>query len=154
LGRSQSNVFCNLGFTLAEEGLPNYDVSAWTGLFIPAGKPRAIINRLNDETGKISHDRAYVARILGMATEVVAVSTPEAFGAFVRDNVARWNKVIDGAGISPGSNDTPTRRLTAAGAQHLGAKHMNSAETRPETANGNHQRVRKYSSIQAAEALA
>ena len=85
--------------TLAEEGLPNYDVSAWTGLFIPAGTPRAIINRLNDETRKISHDRAYVARIQGMATEV-AVSTPEAFGAFVRDDVARWIKVIDGACIS------------------------------------------------------
>jgi tripartite-type tricarboxylate transporter receptor subunit TctC len=85
--------------TLAEEGLPNYDVSAWTGLFVPAGTPRAIINRLNDETRKISHDRAYVARIQSMATEV-AVSTPEAFGAFVRDDVARWNKVIDGAGIS------------------------------------------------------
>jgi tripartite-type tricarboxylate transporter receptor subunit TctC len=84
--------------TLAEQGLPGFDVSAWTGLFVPAGTPRAIIDRLNDETKTLSSNSAYVALIQGMATDV-ASSTPEEFGAFVRDDVARWNKVIDAAGI-------------------------------------------------------
>jgi tripartite-type tricarboxylate transporter receptor subunit TctC len=84
--------------TLSEQGLPGFDVSAWTGLFVPAGTPRAIIDRLNDETKTISGNSAYAALIKGMATDVTN-STPEAFGAFVRDDVARWNKVIDAAGI-------------------------------------------------------
>jgi tripartite-type tricarboxylate transporter receptor subunit TctC len=85
--------------TLSEQGLPDFDVSAWTGLFVPAGTPRAIIDRLNGETKTISKESAYVANIKRMATDV-ASSTPEAFGAFVRDDVARWNKVIDAAGIA------------------------------------------------------
>ena len=84
--------------TLAEAGLPGFDVSAWTGLFVPAGTPAAVIDRLNAETRKILGDRKYVALIQGMGTDVTASSAQE-FGEFVRDDVARWTKVIDSAGI-------------------------------------------------------
>jgi tripartite-type tricarboxylate transporter receptor subunit TctC len=84
--------------TLAEAGLPGFDVSAWTGLFVPAGTPAAIIDRLNAATRKILSDQKYVALIHTMGTDVAA-STPEQFGGFVRDDVARWTKVIDNAGI-------------------------------------------------------
>jgi len=84
--------------TVAESGLPDFDVSAWTGLFVPAGTPRAIIDRLNLETKKIASDKAYVDLIQKMGTDV-ASSTPEAFGAFVRDDVARWTEVIQRSGI-------------------------------------------------------
>jgi tripartite-type tricarboxylate transporter receptor subunit TctC len=84
--------------SLAESGLPGFDVSAWTGLFVPAGTPNAIIDRLNAETRKIMGDQQYVSLIHAMGTDV-ASSSPEAFGAFVRDDVARWTKVIDSAGI-------------------------------------------------------
>jgi tripartite-type tricarboxylate transporter receptor subunit TctC len=84
--------------TLAESGLPDFDVSAWTGLFAPAGTPRPIIDRLNAETQKLTGDKDYVALVQKMGTDVAA-STPEAFGAFVRDDVARWTQVIDHAGI-------------------------------------------------------
>ena len=84
--------------TLAEAGLPGFDVSAWTGLFVPAGTPAAVIDRLNAETRKILGDQKYVALIQGMGTDVTA-STPQEFGEFVRDDVARWTKVIDNAGI-------------------------------------------------------
>ncbi len=84
--------------TLAESGLPDFDVSAWTGLFAPAGTPRAIIARLNAETVNITHDRSYVSLIQSMGTDV-ASSSPEAFGKFVRDDVARWTEVIQRAGI-------------------------------------------------------
>jgi tripartite-type tricarboxylate transporter receptor subunit TctC len=85
--------------TLAESGLPGFDVSAWTGLFAPAGTPRAIIDRLNAETQKITGDKDYAALITSMGTDV-ASSTPEAFGAFVRDDVARWSGVIQSSGIA------------------------------------------------------
>jgi tripartite-type tricarboxylate transporter receptor subunit TctC len=84
--------------TLAESGLPDFDVSAWTGLFAPAGTPRPIIDRLNAETQKLTGDKDYVALVQKMGTDVAA-STPEAFGTFVRDDVARWTQVIDHAGI-------------------------------------------------------
>jgi tripartite-type tricarboxylate transporter receptor subunit TctC len=84
--------------TLAEAGLPGFDVSAWTGLFVPTGTPGAIVDRLNAETRKIGGEKDYVALIQNMGTDV-ASSTPEAFGAFVRDDIARWKKVIDHAGI-------------------------------------------------------
>ena len=84
--------------TLAESGLPDFDVSAWTGLFAPAGTPRPIIDRLNAETQKLTGDKDYVALVQKMGTDVAA-STPEAFGAFVREDVARWTQVIDHAGI-------------------------------------------------------
>ncbi len=84
--------------TLAESGLPGFDVSAWTGLFVPAGTPSAIIERLNAETRRIAEDRDYVALIQSMGTDV-ARSSPEAFGSFVRDDVARWTDVITRRGI-------------------------------------------------------
>ena len=49
--------------SLAESGLPDFDVSAWTGLFAPAGTPPAIIERLNAETRRIAGEQDYVARI-------------------------------------------------------------------------------------------
>jgi tripartite-type tricarboxylate transporter receptor subunit TctC len=84
--------------TLAESGLPDFDVSAWTGLFVPAGTPDAVIDRLNAETRKIASDPHYVELVHKMATNV-ASSSPHEFGLFVRDDVARWKKVIANAGI-------------------------------------------------------
>lgn len=84
--------------TLAELGLPDFDVSAWTGLFAPAGTPRAVVDRLNAETQKLADEKDYVTRIHAMGTDV-ASSSPEAFGAFVHDDVVRWTQVIEHAGI-------------------------------------------------------
>ena len=65
---------------------------------VPAGTPAPIIDRLNAETRKILSDQKYVALIHSMGTDVAA-SSPREFGDFVRDDVARWTKVIDNAGI-------------------------------------------------------
>jgi tripartite-type tricarboxylate transporter receptor subunit TctC len=79
--------------TLAESGLPDFDVSAWTGLFAPVGTPRAIVERLNAEAVKITHDKTYATLIHSMGTDV-ASSSPEGFGKFLHDDVARWTEVI------------------------------------------------------------
>ena len=84
--------------TLAESGLPDFDVSAWTGLFAPAGTPRAVVERLNAETMRITRDKTYVPLIESMGTDV-ASSSPEGFGKFVHDDVARWTEVIRRSGI-------------------------------------------------------
>ena len=83
--------------TFAESGLPKFDVSAWTGIFVPAGTPKAIIDRLNAETVRIVNDPAYVAQIKNMGTDVVS-SSPEAFDAFVRKDVANWTEAIQRSG--------------------------------------------------------
>lgn len=84
--------------TLAATGLPGFEVSAWTGLFVPAGTPPAIINRLNVETRQITQDRKYVALIHGMGTDV-ASSSPRDFGQFVHADIDRWTAVVKNAGI-------------------------------------------------------
>jgi tripartite-type tricarboxylate transporter receptor subunit TctC len=84
--------------TLAEAGLPNFDVSAWTGLFVPGGAPAAVIDRLNAGTQAIANDSHYVDLVHKMGTNI-ATSSPQEFGAFVQDDVARWTKVIAHAGI-------------------------------------------------------
>jgi tripartite-type tricarboxylate transporter receptor subunit TctC len=83
---------------LAELGLPGFDVSAWTGLFVPAGTPASIIDRLNAETRQITHDEKYVALIHSMGTDVASSSSQD-FGQFVRADIARWTAVIKNAGI-------------------------------------------------------
>jgi tripartite-type tricarboxylate transporter receptor subunit TctC len=84
--------------SLAETGLPDFDVSAWTGLFVPSGTPPAVIARLNAETRKIAGEKDYVAQIQAMGTDVTS-SSPDAFGKFVNDDVNRWTAVIRKAGI-------------------------------------------------------
>lgn len=86
--------------TFAESGLPKFDVSAWTGIFVPAGTPKAIVDRLNAETARIVNDPAYVAQIKNMGTDVGSLS-PEAFGAFVQKDVANWTEAIQRSGTKP-----------------------------------------------------
>jgi tripartite-type tricarboxylate transporter receptor subunit TctC len=83
--------------TLAEAGLPNFNVSSWTGLFVPAGTPRAIIDRLNAETLRIAHDGAYIEQIKTMGTDVVS-STPEALGEFMVKDIANWSVAVQRSG--------------------------------------------------------
>jgi tripartite-type tricarboxylate transporter receptor subunit TctC len=83
--------------TFAESGLPNFDVGAWTGLFVPAGTPKEIVDRLNAETVRIASDPAYVAQIRKMGTDV-ASSSPDAFRTFVNRDVQNWKEAIQRSG--------------------------------------------------------
>jgi tripartite-type tricarboxylate transporter receptor subunit TctC len=83
--------------TLAEAGLPDFNVSSWTGLFVPTGTPRAIIERLNAETVRIARDPAYIEQIKTMGTDVVS-STPEALGEFMVKDIANWTLAVQRSG--------------------------------------------------------
>jgi len=85
--------------TFAEAGLPGYEVSSWTGLFVPAGTPAPIIAKLNAETVKIARDPAYVAQMKTIGTDV-ASSTPQEFSGFVKAEVAKWRGAVQRAGVS------------------------------------------------------
>ena len=87
--------------TVIESGVvSDYDVTTWYGVFAPRGTPRPIIAKLNTTLNDILAD-ASVRQRLDSAGVVVQGSTPEAFGAFMAAEFARWNAVREKAGIEP-----------------------------------------------------
>ncbi|HXJ09823.1 MAG TPA: tripartite tricarboxylate transporter substrate binding protein [Burkholderiales bacterium] len=84
--------------TAAEAGLPGFEVTTWYGVLAPAGTPRAIVERLNTELGRIMLAPELQPRLADMATEPRS-GTPEAFAAYLREETAKWGKVIRDAGL-------------------------------------------------------
>jgi tripartite-type tricarboxylate transporter receptor subunit TctC len=83
--------------TIAEAGLPGYDVTTWHGLVAPAGTPRPIIDRLHDEVVKALNSPMVKERFA--AAGIVPVSsTPEQFAAFTQAEVVRWRAVVKASG--------------------------------------------------------
>ncbi len=85
--------------TVSEAGVAGYSAGTWFGLFAPAKTPVAIIARLNEEAGKILADRALADRL---STQGIGPrpSTPEQLGAHLRDEIAKWRKVVESANIT------------------------------------------------------
>jgi tripartite-type tricarboxylate transporter receptor subunit TctC len=79
--------------TLAEAGVPGFDVSAWFGLLVPAATPREIVHKLNAETVAALRDPAVRERLERLGFEVVA-SSPEAFASLIRAETERWSRII------------------------------------------------------------
>ncbi len=84
--------------TAREQGFPNFDISVWYGMLAPAGTPREIINRLNAELVKAVTAPDMKPKLAQAGVEPLT-STPEEFGAFIRSEAARFEKVIKEAGI-------------------------------------------------------
>jgi tripartite-type tricarboxylate transporter receptor subunit TctC len=84
--------------TVAEAGLPNFDVTTWYGILAPAGTPRPIIQRLNGELVRIMGSVEVKEKLAGLGTEP-RTSTPEQFGAYIRQEIAKWADVIRKAGL-------------------------------------------------------
>lgn len=83
--------------TGAEAGLPGWEALGWFGLVAPAATPRAIVQRLNTETVAILKDSEIRKKILATGNEP-APTTPEAFGEYIRAELARWSKVVKASG--------------------------------------------------------
>jgi tripartite-type tricarboxylate transporter receptor subunit TctC len=84
--------------TVAEAGVPGYELSVWFGVLAPAGTPRDIIVRLNTEIVKILNAPDVKDRFAKQGVEV-RTSTPEQFSEFLRAEVSRWAKVVQDANI-------------------------------------------------------
>jgi tripartite-type tricarboxylate transporter receptor subunit TctC len=78
--------------------LPDYNVTTWYGFFGPRGMPANVVAKLNKALNESIREPA-VAERLTKAGVIVQGSTPEAFGKFMADELARWNKVREAAGI-------------------------------------------------------
>lgn len=85
--------------TMAESGLPGFDVSGFLGLLAPGRTPRAIILRLHGEILRMTRQQDFVDRFAAFGMEPLG-STPEECDNFTRGQIAKWAKVLKQAGYS------------------------------------------------------
>ena len=83
--------------TVSEAGLPGFEVSSWYGLFGPAGLSKDIVTKVNGDAVAILAMADMKKRLAGLGAEPAPMS-PEEFGRFLRDNVAKWAKVVKDSG--------------------------------------------------------
>jgi tripartite-type tricarboxylate transporter receptor subunit TctC len=80
------------------ETFPGYGVTAWQGVFAPAGTDSAIVARIAADIRRIVEDPAFAKSMLELGAVMVA-DTPAAFATFVADDYDKWKKVIGDAGL-------------------------------------------------------
>jgi tripartite-type tricarboxylate transporter receptor subunit TctC len=84
--------------TFQESGLAGFDVSSWTGIFAPAATPRPVVERLQKELAVVLQSAFVKDRYATLGIEPVG-NAPDAFGAQVREDLARWEKVVKAANV-------------------------------------------------------
>ena len=83
--------------TVAESGVPGFDVTPWYGVLGPAALPRAITTRLNAEVADIINAPDMRERFVAQGVDLAA-STPEQFAALIKAEVPRWRKIVQDSG--------------------------------------------------------
>jgi tripartite-type tricarboxylate transporter receptor subunit TctC len=83
--------------TIAEQGLPGFDVSAWFGVFTTAGTPRPVVNQLNVEIVRILNLPDVREKLMGIGMEPVT-NSPDEFAVFVKSEIAKWAQVVKASG--------------------------------------------------------
>ena len=86
--------------TISEAGLPGYEVSGWYGVIGPAGMPRPLIARINEEINKILKVPELRDHLSREGAEP-RTGTPEEFAAAMANDLKKWAKVVKSAGIKP-----------------------------------------------------
>jgi tripartite-type tricarboxylate transporter receptor subunit TctC len=84
--------------TIAESGLPGYQLVAWQGLVAPAGTPRDIVDALAAQIAKMLADPATSGRFATLAIEPLPGSTPDSFAAYIKTEVDRWATIVKNSG--------------------------------------------------------
>jgi tripartite-type tricarboxylate transporter receptor subunit TctC len=85
--------------TIAEAGLPGFEVLSWYGLIGPAGMPQDVVRRLNAEAAKGATSKDFRARMEPLGFDIVT-STPEKMVEMLRADSARWAALIKAAGVT------------------------------------------------------
>jgi tripartite-type tricarboxylate transporter receptor subunit TctC len=84
--------------TVAESGLPGFDVTTWYGLVAPAGVPDSIVNKLSAEVATILARPDVRGRLVAAGTEPQSM-TPQEFADFITGEQAKWRKLIAEVGL-------------------------------------------------------
>ena len=85
--------------TMAEAGLPGYDISGWHGIAVPAATPKPIVTQLNKAINEIFADPEFKKRWEELGTPIVG-GTPEAFGTLVKSETVKLGKLVKDAGVT------------------------------------------------------
>lgn len=80
--------------TIAEAGVPGYDVATWWGVLVPAKTPAAFVNRLNEEIRKIVATEEVKARIVADGAEPVRDLSAEKFTASLKADIVKWRRIV------------------------------------------------------------
>jgi tripartite-type tricarboxylate transporter receptor subunit TctC len=84
--------------TLSEAGVPGYEATIWLGLMAPIGTPKVIVDKLNETVSKIA-SQPDVKQAWTKQGAVPMVMNPVVFDKYMRDDIAKWNRVIKTANI-------------------------------------------------------
>ncbi len=85
--------------TFEESGVPDFNIATWFGMMTLAGVPPAAVARLNTEINRILKIDEVRARLLAIGLEP-ATSAPQEFGSYIRNERAKWSKVVKETGIT------------------------------------------------------
>ena len=83
--------------TVAESGVPKFDVSSWFGVFLPAGTPKPIVAKMNGEIRKIVDIPDVRQKLISQGADP-ETNTPEEFAAYVKSEMVKWGKVVRDTG--------------------------------------------------------
>ncbi len=86
--------------TIAESGMPGYEMTVWQGIVAPAGTPRSVVVKLNQEINRAMADPATAAKLAQLGIQPLSGSTEE-FSAFMKKEFDKWTEVITKGKIQP-----------------------------------------------------
>jgi tripartite-type tricarboxylate transporter receptor subunit TctC len=84
--------------TVAEAGVPGYEVANWVGIVAPAGTPQAIVDNLHQEISAIQNSPEVKQQFASEGADVVRMSSAE-FGTYMTTEMAKWERVVKDGGI-------------------------------------------------------
>ena len=84
--------------TVAEAGLPGYDVAVWFGIFAPAGTPQPVVARLHKDIAAALASPDIKTRMDGFGAEIIGTG-PEQFDAHLRAEIPKWAAIIKAANV-------------------------------------------------------
>jgi tripartite-type tricarboxylate transporter receptor subunit TctC len=85
--------------TIAESGVPGYDISTWYGVWAPPGTPAEIVDRVSQEIAQIVRQPAVRERLAALGAEPVG-NTPQEFAAYTRSELAKWERIVKASGAT------------------------------------------------------
>jgi tripartite-type tricarboxylate transporter receptor subunit TctC len=85
--------------TVAESGLPGYEAVGWFGLLVPAATPQATVTKISADANRVLAEREVREKMLGLGADPSG-DTPEEFARFIRNDQAKWSKLMKEAGIA------------------------------------------------------
>jgi tripartite-type tricarboxylate transporter receptor subunit TctC len=97
LGANRSRLLPDVP-TVAEAGVPGYELTNWFGLTLPGATPAELVSRIHGDVTRVLQQKEIRERLVDMGADVVG-NTPQQFGAFIAAESAKWARLIKEAGI-------------------------------------------------------